>query len=82
MAGLGTNSQPFCCSYQIQIASASQVTHIIFVTQIIHSLTLMPPLFFVLKILSAEYIQLHFRLSSLMETNNMNPVQIAYLGAF
>ena len=41
------------------------------------TLTLIPPLFFVLKMLSAfmsaAYIQVHFRLDFFMKANNMNP---------
>ena len=48
-------------------------------------LTLIPSLFFVLKMLSAfmsaAYIQVHFRLDSFIEANNMNPDQTAPLGA-
>ena len=36
---------------------------------------------FVLKLSSAAYMQLHFRLDFFMEAKNMNPNQIAPLGA-
>ena len=43
--------------------------------------TFILPVFFVLKMLSAAYIQVHFRLDFFMVANTMNPDQIAHSGA-
>ena len=40
-------------------------------------LTLIPPLLFALKMLTAVYIHVHFMLYFFRETNNMNPDQTA-----
>ena len=44
-------------------------------------LTLIPPIFFVLKMTSAANIQVNFRLDFINEANTMNPDQTAPWGA-